>query len=157
MQISGVGGGVDFAAMKQIHQQMMSKMDADGNGSLNVEEFSELHSKISANRPSGLEALGSADEVFVQIDTDGDGEASGAELKAFREANRPEMPPGMVGSDGMNVLLQAQETSADSSWATLLEALQSQDEEDEALADSGRDDNDDNASSSYFEDIDGTA
>lgn len=147
MDISGVNGGIDFAAMRQMREQMMAKIDTNANGSLNLEEFSELHSTMEAHRPDGVESPGSAEEVFAQIDTNGDGEASKDELKAFRDAH---MPAPMIGSMSMNSLLMAQEQSSEDRLTSLLDALEGDDEDD----DSGTTSDDDNDSTtSYFEDL----
>jgi len=143
MQVGGVGGGFDPTMMQQMQQKMMSTFDADASETLNMEEFSSLHAKMDARRPEGVESPGSAEEIFNQIDTDGDGELTQGELQTFRENNPP---PHRFGSDTMASLLAAQEQS-ENGWMSLVDALESDDDE----ASSEDDKDDDDTSSSYFE------
>ncbi|NVJ96854.1 MAG: EF-hand domain-containing protein [Alphaproteobacteria bacterium] len=145
MTISGVSGGIDFAAMRQMQQQMMAKIDVDGSGSLNLEEFSELKETIDARRPAGVGAKGSAEEVFAQIDTNSDGQASTEELMAFKKS---QMPSQMLGSMSMKSLLMAQEQSSGDRLTSLLDTLESDEEGDESDAVS---EGDSDATNSYFE------
>ncbi len=146
MQVGGVGGSFDPAAMREMHQKMMSSVDTDDSSTLNLEEFSNLHAKLDAQRPDGVASVGSAQEIFAQIDTNGDGELTEAEMRTFRENNPP---PPMLGSDTMASLLAVQEQSEDG-WTSLLETLDSDDEEDsETTTDSEEDE--DEIATSYFE------
>ncbi len=146
MQVDGVGGGFDLAAMREMHQKMMSSVDTDDSSTLNLKEFSNLHEQMEAQRPDGVASPGSAEEIFSQIDTNGDGELTEAEMQTFRENNPP---PPMLGSDMMASLLAVQEQREDG-WTSLLETLDTDDEENsETTSDS--DEDDDEISTSYFE------
>lgn len=73
----------------EMEEELFSSVDSDGDGVLDVDEFSELTSKISNDH--GVEI--DAEELFSKIDTDGNGALTLDEMKAGRE----EMQKGMEG------------------------------------------------------------
>lgn len=94
---------------------LLSKSDADGNGSLSLEEF-------SAAGPKGASSDKSA-EIFGQIDSDEDGEVTEDELAAFGETHRPDGPPPPPPSSSGDA------ASGTSSMADVLAELSSDDDE----------------------------
>ena len=90
---SGMGGGMGHGAMMQV---VFAMMDADGNGSLSLQEVQDAHARI-----------------FAHMDADGDGEVTKAEIRAFfrggkdsRRAGRrdwSEMSDDMDDADDLNL------------------------------------------------------
>jgi Ca2+-binding EF-hand superfamily protein len=95
--ISGIGSasGLDTAALKQMREQMFSRLDANGDGSVDAAEF-------KAGAPS-QEAVSKSDELFAAFDTDSDGLLTQSEVETGFEKMHSAMK---------NVLLEAQEASA---------------------------------------------
>ena len=135
MDISSMGSGMDFMAMREekaaMREQMMAKADTDSSGSLSIEEFTE----VAANRPMGgaESAEGkSVEDIFAEIDADGDGELTSAEMEEHMEANRPQMS-AQTGS-ALTMLQESLNTSSTENTSlvdALLEQLEASDEEDE--------------------------
>lgn len=127
MDISSTGSGMDL--MAAMREQMMAKSDTDGSGGLSIEEFTEA----SANRPmGGAESAGgkSVEDIFAEIDADGDGELSSAEIEEHMEANRPPMS-AQTGS-ALTMLQESLSSTEDTSLVdALLEQLEASDEDDE--------------------------
>ena len=135
MDISSMGSGMDFMAMREekaaMREQMMAKADTDSSGGLSIEEFTE----VAANRPMGgaESAEGkSVEDIFAEIDADGDGELTSAEMEEHMEANRPQMS-AQTGS-ALTMLQESLNTSSTENTSlvdALLEQLEASDEEDE--------------------------
>ena len=135
MDISSMGSGMDFTAMREekaaMREQMMAKADTDSSGALSIEEFTE----VAANRPMGgaESAEGkSVEDIFAEIDADGDGELTSAEMEEHMEANRPQMS-AQTGS-ALTMLQESLNTSNTENTSlvdALLEQLEASDEEDE--------------------------
>lgn len=105
----GAPGGMMSSEMFASLQQMLEGADTDSDGSLNEDEFMDLHGALEANRPDGLTDSRSAEDIFTEIDTDDDGELSAAELEQYRLDNPPRHLNHLVGMDGFSTLLAAQE------------------------------------------------
>ena len=135
MDISSMGSGMDFMAMREekaaMREQMMAKADTDSSGGLSIEEFTE----VAANRPMGgaESAEGkSVEDIFAEIDADGDGELTSAEMEEHMEANRPQMS-AQTGS-ALTMLQESLNTSSTENTSlvdALLEQLEASDEDDE--------------------------
>lgn len=138
MDISSTGSGMDLTAMRDqmaaMREQMMAKSDTDGSGGLSIDEFSQA----AANRPMGgaESAEGkSVEDIFAEIDADGDGELTSAEMEEHMEANKPPAPQmsAQTGS-ALTMLQESLNTSSteDTSLVdALLEQLEASDEDDE--------------------------
>jgi len=135
MDISSTGSGMDFTAMKDqmaaMRDQMMAKSDTDGSGGLSIDEFSQA----AANRPIGgaESAEGkSVEDIFAEIDADGDGELTSAEMEEHMEANRPQMSAQTGAALTMlQESLNSSSTEENSFIDSLLSQLEASDEEDE--------------------------
>lgn len=121
---------------------LLSKSDADGNGSLSLDEF-------SAAGPKGASSDKSA-EIFGEIDSDEDGEVTEDELAAFAETRRPDGPPppppsssGGAASGTSSLADMLAELSSDedetSSTSTLAEILGQASDKEETSGDSNAD------------------
>jgi hypothetical protein len=71
-------------------EKIFKKLDADGNGSVSLEEFKA--------GPRAQEHPEKADEIFKKIDKDDNGELSLEEFKSHRPPHR--RGPGKRGGDG---------------------------------------------------------
>ena len=71
MTISGIGGGASFAQA----QQRFERADANGNGTLNREEFDSA----AKNAPGNL--IKGGDDAFAKLDANGDGELTKGEIR----------------------------------------------------------------------------
>ncbi|MDA7949558.1 MAG: EF-hand domain-containing protein [Hyphomicrobiaceae bacterium] len=124
MSIGAISGNVpDFSSMRANFEKMQAQRfegaDADKSGTLSLDEFKQAH----ANRPQGpanVAGAPSAEEIFAEIDTDGNGEVSSEEFSSFK----PPRPPGGSGappaggglaSDTLASLLALQEESSSES------------------------------------------
>jgi len=125
MTISGIGGGASFAQA----QQRFERADANGNGTLNREEFDSA----AKNAPGNL--IKSGDDAFAKLDANGDGELTKGEIRdgvrAALEANglRPgggfSPPAGGLAAGGtgtlMDLLFPTEDDSSSSSETTTAE------------------------------------
>lgn len=135
MDISSTGSGMDFMAMREekaaMREQMMAKADTDSSGGLSIEEFTE----VAANRPMGgaESAEGkSVEDIFAEIDADGDGELTSAEMEEHMEANRPQMSAQTGAALTMlQESLNSSSTEENSFIDSLLSQLEASDEDDE--------------------------
>lgn len=138
MDISSTNSAMDLMAMREemaaMREQMMAKSDTNGSGGLSIEEFTEA----SANRPVGgaESAEGkSIEDIFAEIDADGDGEVSSTEMDEHMEANRPPAPPMSAETGSALTMLQeslnTSSTEDTSLVDTLLEQLEASDEDEE--------------------------
>lgn len=119
MSISSVSGNIGAFPSEQLRQQLFQKADTDGNGGLNVDEFSAVKG------PGGASPPGSAADkakLFSKLDADGDGSLTAAELKP---------PQALASGESLSALLSIQEADTDkktdgvqSLVSQLLEALQ---------------------------------
>lgn len=135
MDISSMGSGMDFMAMREekaaMREQMMAKADTDSSGGLSIEEFTE----VAANRPMGgaESAEGkSVEDIFAEIDADGDGELTSAEMEEHMEANRPQMSAQTGAALTMlQESLNSSSTEKNSFIDSLLSQLEASDEDEE--------------------------
>ena len=135
MDISSMGSGMDFMAMREekaaMREQMMAKADTDSSGALSIEEFTE----VAANRPMGgaESAEGkSVEDIFAEIDADGDGELTSAEMEEHMEANRPQMSAQTGAALTMlQESLNSSSTEKNSFIDSLLSQLEASDEDEE--------------------------
>ena len=87
-------------SMQQRKDDLFSKVDSSGDGSIDTTEFSELARKLAENSGSSIDA----DEAFSTYDADGDGVLNEEELDTFMKDNAPPPPPGgMNAMGGMNM------------------------------------------------------
>lgn len=77
---------------EEMANEMMSTMDSDGSGGINLEEFT---SAIGSSESSSSTSLS---DIFSSIDTDGDGAMSSEEFMAALEASKPQHKPNEIGS-----------------------------------------------------------
>jgi Ca2+-binding EF-hand superfamily protein len=92
--ISGTGGSLSAAYLKQMQEQMFKKGDKNSDGSITKDELSQMQSsQKSQNGPS-------VDEIFAQMDSDSDGaisrlesDAGIAKLAQQMQAQGPPPPP----------------------------------------------------------------
>jgi len=87
-------------------QDFLTKVDADGNGSISLDEF-------KAAKPADAQNDISSEDIFNQLDSDGDGSVTLSELEANRPQGGP--PPGPPPSGGQ----------ADSSSSNVLDSVAS--------------------------------
>ena len=144
MDISSTSSAMDLMAMREEmaarREEMMAKSDTDGSGGLSIEEFSET----AANSPmGGAESADgkSVEDIFAEIDADGDGELTSAEMEEHMEANKPPAPQMSAETGSALTMLQeslntssTEETSLVDSLLEQLEASDEDDEDDDALA-----------------------
>jgi Ca2+-binding EF-hand superfamily protein len=84
------------ATMQQFQDRMFSKIDTNGNGSLDKTEFSALAKKMSEMSGNSI----NVDDAFSTYDANGDGSLSKSELDSFMKANAPQPPQGTDGGLG---------------------------------------------------------
>lgn len=78
---------------EEMANEIMSSMDSDGNGSINLDEFtSAIESSSSSSSSSSLS------DIFSSIDTDGNKAMSSEEFMAALEASKPQHKPDEMGS-----------------------------------------------------------
>lgn len=127
--ISGMGGAMaamQGAKARPSQEDLFSKIDTDGDGSVNATEAETMASHMA--EMMGDEAP-SADEIMAKIDTDGDGAMSFAEFEAGRPEGPPKGPPP-GGGKGM----MPQSASYDASGNIDLDSLFSSIEEEDATS-----------------------
>lgn len=130
------GGGFDPSQMRammgnfnpQDMQAKMAEADTDGSGGLSIEEFqaTDMGAKITEAKAAEGQSI---EDVFAQMDADGDGELT----QADREARMAERQASF-SSDMMSTLLALQEESQAEETdlvETLTEILDESDSEDE--------------------------
>jgi hypothetical protein len=105
MQASASGSANGAAMAQRMRDQLFSRADRDGDGSLSVGEFRLL----GKDGPAKAAANRAMDAAFRALDADGDGRLAQAELARGR---REHAPAGMQGTDGLSTLLAAQENAA---------------------------------------------
>jgi Ca2+-binding EF-hand superfamily protein len=90
-QLSNYASGTTATTMKAHREEMLSKMDANGDGSVDKAEFTSFAKQLS----SKVGGAKDPEEIFAEIDTDGDGSITKAESDAFDEKMAGEMkaPP----------------------------------------------------------------
>lgn len=144
MDISSASSTMDLAAIREEmaarREEMMAKSDTDGSGGLSIEEFSEA----AANGPmGGAESADgkSIEDIFAEIDADGDGEVSSAEMEEHMEANKPPAPQMSAQTGAALTMLQeslntssTEETSLVDALLEQLEASEEENEDDDAVA-----------------------
>jgi Ca2+-binding EF-hand superfamily protein len=80
----GIGGnyGLGNVAHQRFNpQKAFERIDADGNGALNIDEFQGISEKIS--EVSGKEL--NFEEIFSKLDSDNDGSLSTGEMETLRD------------------------------------------------------------------------
>jgi Ca2+-binding EF-hand superfamily protein len=123
---------------------LFSKIDTDGDGSVNKDELSAFQSEMEARFASSVMGspfdgadgtATSTDDLFTKIDTDGDGSVSKDEFKASRSEMRPMGPPppppatstddlfGMVDSDGDGTISEDELSTFQSEMRAEMEGL----------------------------------
>lgn len=110
MQIQGMMGGMDMAAMREMRAAMFAKADGDKSGGLSLEEFTktaETGPMAKMAKMSGAPGIG---EMFSAMDADGDGSVTAAEMDSMKP------PQSMMSGDTMSALLSLQglDTSSNS-------------------------------------------
>ena len=155
MTIGGISGSQpDFLAMRAKMDERMSARfvsnDADQNGGLSFDEFSQAHANraegrggVGGPRPGGhhggsggAESISETDKVtlvenlFAKLDTDENGEITEEEIKAARPP-KPPAPHGNFSNDMMSMLLSAQEETNGSVMDMLTSLSDEDSDEDE--------------------------
>jgi Ca2+-binding EF-hand superfamily protein len=100
--ISSMGSYVNqmlTQSMQQRRDDLFTKVDSNGDGSIDTTEFSELAKKLSKDTGTTI----NADDAFSTYDANGDGSLSKDELDAFMKDNAPTPPDGMGGMGQMNM------------------------------------------------------
>lgn len=131
MEISGFGGLPSFAELKAMREQMFAKSDTDGDGALSLGEFDVMRQNMPAGAASASNATDSA-ELFGQIDANGDGKVTQAELQEHRKSHGPgPNMNAMLDSSLMASLLTGTQESGTTSLLDLLTSSEKtkQDEE----------------------------
>jgi len=115
MMIGSSGTGVDTAQIREIRAQLFKKADADQSGGLSLTEFTAVGQKVPAGpaESAGTSASDAAKAVFDQLDTNGDGTVSEAEMAAARPSRDRGASDGGSGlsADVLAQLLGPQEQS----------------------------------------------
>jgi Ca2+-binding EF-hand superfamily protein len=117
--ISGIGqlnwtSGTTATSTRPSPAEMFTKMDTNGDGSVDKAEFTAFGKQMAAK-------IGKADkseEIFAKIDTDGDGEISKAENEAFAsqmQAMGPPPGPPPDGAKSSDEMFTEMDTNGDSS------------------------------------------
>ncbi len=90
----GDGGGKE----KRSPEERFSRMDADGDGKVTLEEFSAAHAKRmekmkerESDRPQGDRTPPPAEEIFARMDANSDGSITLEEFTEHGEKRRAEM------------------------------------------------------------------
>lgn len=97
--VSAISGGFDASRMADMRQKLFERMDANGDGGIDLDEF-------KAGAPRGGQGEGpNPAEMFAKIDADGDGSISQDEHDSFLS--------GMMSSSTQAALLDAQERAAE--------------------------------------------
>jgi Ca2+-binding EF-hand superfamily protein len=112
--ISGTSSASSFdtAALKQMREQMFSRLDANGDGSVDAAEF-------KAGAPS-KDAAAKSDQLFAAFDTDGDGSLTKTEVESGFEKMHSAMKSVLLGAqeasgsdDNSDELFSALDTDGD--------------------------------------------
>lgn len=77
---------------EEMANEIMSGMDSDGSGSINLDEFT---SALGSSQSSSSTSLS---DIFSSIDTNSDGAMSSEEFMAALEASKPQHKPDEMGS-----------------------------------------------------------
>lgn len=77
---------------EELANEIMSSLDSDGNGSINLDEFSSALESSSSSSTSSLS------DIFSSIDTDGNGAMSSEEFMTALEASKPQHEAKGMGS-----------------------------------------------------------
>lgn len=135
--ISGLGGGMaalQGARSRPDPAEMFSKIDGDGNGSVDATELQTMADHMAEKM--GDQAP-SAEELMARMDTDGDGAMSFAEFEAGRPPGPPPggpqgpppgggqgmMPPGLSFDASGDMDLSSLFNSSEEEDATAYESL----------------------------------
>jgi Ca2+-binding EF-hand superfamily protein len=113
MSIGGVSGSMpDYSSMRAQMQDALSERfkadDTDESGGLSLEEFTEAQANRTqgSNGPANIAGKAPpAEEMFAQLDADGDGQVTETELSDAM----PPAPQGSFSTDTLQALLAAQE------------------------------------------------
>ncbi len=121
MNIEGSYSGLSMAELSELRAQRFQSADTDSSGGLTLEEMLQGRQ----NLPSGKNGP-SIEDMFAQMDADGDGEVTQSEMEAAPPPPPPSGPPpgGGMASD-------SDDDDEDDTIATLLEALEEADDSDE--------------------------
>jgi Ca2+-binding EF-hand superfamily protein len=105
MYVDGGSNNLSWAELQQMRTQRFQAADTNGSGGLTLDEMLQ---SAGQNSPTGKNGP-SIEDIFGQMDTDGSGEVTQAEMEAFE----PPAPP--MATDTASALLQAQEESSSGS------------------------------------------
>ncbi|PCJ56365.1 MAG: hypothetical protein COA79_18885 [Planctomycetota bacterium] len=121
--IDGISGGSNPSQMQGGMRGRMearfNKMDQDQNGSINIDEFSEMAKARGKD-------VSKADKVFSKIDVDGDGELTKSEMKDFRKSRMQNHEIGQ--SRGPFKAIQSLTSENKDQIRSLIEQLKSNDD-----------------------------
>ncbi len=95
-------GQMNSMSMSQRLDNLFSKIDSNGSGSLDKTEFSAFAKKLSQDSGNSIDV----DSAFSTYDANGDGSLSESELDSFMKANTPPPPPGGTGGPGDSQSMQ---------------------------------------------------
>lgn len=101
MSISSIGSGPSAQQLQQFQAQFFKKADANNDGSLTLDEFKD----VGKNLPGGKSAPAGApkiEDIFKQIDSDGDGKVSKSELSAFKPKFSPQNAQALLDQQGQS-------------------------------------------------------
>ena len=111
MQVSAASGAQAQDVAKQLRDRMFARADKDGNGGLNLDEFSAMRPGKSGTQAAGsaqaTAATDRAAKLFAKLDTDADGNLTAAEMEAGKPARGA--GAGAFASGAMSALLSGQE------------------------------------------------
>ncbi len=137
MSIGGISGSSSIYSMGAMTppkkpegnpQDLIDKSDTDGNGTLNIDEFTAMNDAAPQSLKMSSEDLA---DLFESMDTDGDGEVTVEEMEASREAMMKELDNKYGSLETMvqvnSILNQTQQTLID-----LMDSSNNVDDDDES-------------------------
>lgn len=117
MQISGASGGMpSMSQIREMQQQMFKSADANNDGALSLDEFTNAKGPEGASGAKGPSAADKAN-MFKQLDANGDGKVTAAEMSAAKPP-KGSMPGSDMSSNTMSALLSIQSSGDQNSTSS---------------------------------------
>lgn len=99
MQVTGTTAYSYLPPQRQIQDQMFSKLDTDGDGSVSLSELEDTAAKAAGGTASAADTS-KLEALFQSADTDGDGKLTESELDAQFRSLAPDTMSHMVQMQG---------------------------------------------------------